>query len=651
MVKLAKTLLIKSSILFSSLLSIGQEPAAELAQWSKQFPNQKGVFLKRVEVVYITQQSNGEPIISSTSEDERIFFDKNAKQYSSSSVYSNSFIQSSIEEAYSLIPNGNKYKKVKVKDFFESEDFGRGVFFSDEKKMSFEFPGMTQGAKTYIRTTEKFVEPRFFGRFHFSSYLPTVKSEYKVFCDPDISLEWKLFGQETDLISFEKSKEGKYDVYTWTASNLDQIEIGPNSPSIQYLSPHVMLRIGSYISSSGKKVSYLKTPKDLHNWYATFLDSLNSSAYEELIPLADSITKDKSSEFEKVKAIYYWVQDNIKYIAFEDGYGGFIPREAPLVCSRKYGDCKDMSNTIFTLLKAANIKGYYTWVGSRQLPYKYSEFPSPGIDNHMICTYYDSLGTPYFLDATGKQLPTGLVNSFIQSKEAFVHIDSDSFRIEEIPITSYKSNVYADTFDMRITPELLVEGKGKLTVNSYFQHDMSYAFDALSQKELDDYYNILFGRGNNKSIATATVDKSTVDRDTPTQISYSFTIDDYVKSYENELYFNPYVLKRFLEMKIDETEDEFFVEREFEQSQLYHITISIPEGYTIKKVPSNVSKANDIAEYSAKYTVSKDKSNIILDLSYIEKSILIPSTEYELYNEVINTLKSSFSEIIIFEKL
>jgi hypothetical protein len=28
---------------------------------------------------------------------------------------------------------------------------------------------------------------------------------------------------------------------------------------------------------------------------------------------------------DKVKAIFYWVQNNIRYIAFEDGIAGFLP--------------------------------------------------------------------------------------------------------------------------------------------------------------------------------------------------------------------------------------------------------------------------------------------------------------------------------------
>ena len=45
------------------------------------------------------------------------------------------------------------------------------------------------------------------------------------------------------------------------------------------------------------------------------------------------------------------LQNNINYVAFEDGLGGFIPRGAASVCDKRYGDCKDKSLLLVTLLR------------------------------------------------------------------------------------------------------------------------------------------------------------------------------------------------------------------------------------------------------------------------------------------------------------
>ena len=40
------------------------------------------------------------------------------------------------------------------------------------------------------------------------------------------------------------------------------------------------------------------------------------------------LTATAKTDEEKIKNIYYWVQDNIRYIAFEDGIAGFKPDDS-----------------------------------------------------------------------------------------------------------------------------------------------------------------------------------------------------------------------------------------------------------------------------------------------------------------------------------
>ena len=94
-------------------------------------------------------------------------------------------------------------------------------------------------------------------------------------------------------------------------------------------------------------------------------------ANKELVSLVAKITADKKTDLEKVKAIYYWTQKNIKYIAFEYALGGFIPRESNEVFRKKYGDCKDNSSMLYRMLEIAGVKGHLTWIGTRSIPYTY----------------------------------------------------------------------------------------------------------------------------------------------------------------------------------------------------------------------------------------------------------------------------------------
>ncbi|RZK99397.1 MAG: hypothetical protein EOO89_31150, partial [Pedobacter sp.] len=130
--------------------------------------------------------------------------------------------------------------------------------------------------------------------------------------------------------------------------------------------------------------------------------------------IVDSIITGVTTTKEKTKRIYNWVQDHVKYVAFEDGYGGFIPRDANLVCDRRFGDCKDMANLLVKMLNMAGVSAHHTWIGTRDIPYSYNQIPTTNVDNHMIAVFNDNgnvyLGGPIGSD-TGLSSTVSIVGS------------------------------------------------------------------------------------------------------------------------------------------------------------------------------------------------------------------------------------------------
>ena len=86
--------------------------------------------------------------------------------------------------------------------------------------------------------------------------------------------------------------------------------------------------------------------KDLYAWYRSICDSTGNDA-TTLKNKVNELTAGKKTDIEKIESIFYWVQDNIRYIAYEDGYSGYVPASAQDVLAKKYGDCKGMLNAVF----------------------------------------------------------------------------------------------------------------------------------------------------------------------------------------------------------------------------------------------------------------------------------------------------------------
>ena len=66
-----------------------------------------------------------------------------------------------------------------------------------------------------------------------------------------------------------------------------------------------------------------------------------------------------------------------------------------MISIKKVWRLKDNSSILYEMLKAAGIKGELTWIGTRSIPYKYNELPTPSVDNHMIL-YYQNGNKGYF---------------------------------------------------------------------------------------------------------------------------------------------------------------------------------------------------------------------------------------------------------------
>src|SRR6185437_2977242 len=148
--------------------------------------------------------------------------------------------------------------------------------------------------------------------------------------------------------------------------------------------------------------------------------------------VVDSLTIGLKTNESKARSVYSWVQHNIKYVAFEDGMGGFVPREASLVCSRRFGDCKDMASILTAMLKKAGVPAYFTWIGTRDLPYNFDQVPLPMTSNHMICTI-NLDGKYVFLDGTDPTCVFGMPSAGIQDKQAMISVNEKEYKILKVP--------------------------------------------------------------------------------------------------------------------------------------------------------------------------------------------------------------------------
>lgn len=615
----------------------------ELKKYKKLYPNAPFVRLQQ-EIVINIKLNNGKFNITKDIFEEDLYLNKSANYNSKSSLSYSSFFDLEKIEASSFNFNGKKYTENKVTDFKEKNDLNDS-FYDDSKEVSFIYPKLSEGSKTNLKLQYNIKNPRFLSAFWFGDFYPVINSKVTIIADKNINLTFKEFNTDNINIEFKKKKKGKNYVYTWQNLNSEKYEIEGNAPNYKNILPHIIPIITSFTENK-KETQLLNGVGGLYKWYYSLVKDINKEDNDsELIDLVNELTKDKTSDLEKVKAIYYWTQQNIKYIAFEYALGGFIPREANDVFQKKYGDCKDNSSILYKMLEIAGLNGNLTWIGTRSIPYTYEEVPTPSVDNHMILSYEEN-GKTYYLDATGRYIQIEYPSSFIQGKEALVSYGND-FKIKTVPVIPANLNTIIDSTYIKISGKDIL-GKSSTKLTGYIKNNMFYNLENLTKDEdIKELYNKRFAKGNNKFLIESFEEKNKFSYEEDYTINYDFSIDGYAQNIGSEIFINPHLNKLASAFKTKK-DRKYGIEFDYKKQYSYTNIIEIPEGYEVDYLPESTSIKNNLM--TIKFTYKKDGNTIISQQEAILNFILLTVKQQKTVNEIIKKAEKAYKEIIILKK-
>jgi hypothetical protein len=602
-----------------------QQESAEKAR--QLFPDANAVILSGTDDYHIYIEDGRLQAVCNVS--HQVFINKEAGlMFQKKTIPTNSFTPVSDISAYTLVPKGSKYEKKKVEKIDLKDDPDESSFYDEEKSYRFIYPSVQTGAILEENYKITYADPHFVGSFFFTGYLPMLENDLMITVQKDIHINFKIFNGENRNIEFTKEEKKNEIVYHWKTANTKAIKDDDGAPNFRYYEPHIVFYITDY-KIGDQKQHLLGSPKDLYAWYYELQKNVNKREDEKLKAVADSLVEGVTDELEKVKKIFYWVQDNISYVAFEDGLGGFIPRDACTVYSKKYGDCKDMASIIHEMLRMAGIKSYLTWIGSRDIPYSYNDVPTPSADNHMITSYLDKNNQWHFLDGTGKKAPEDLYTSFIQGKQALIGISRDSFVLVTVPVkdTSVSQTIDSVTFEIK---DNKITGNGSIILTGYDALHYTYHSETLNKDEWTDFFKDYFPKGSNKvtysQVVTNSPQRARLD------ISYKFDLPDYIRKDQDELYVNLNINKGTgLETLNDSRKTPLgFTNKTMKRDIMI---LKIPQGYKVEYLPESVKYGNDIAGFSNNYSV-KDGEIILCTDFYID-TLLLEEKDFEKYNNVL----------------
>ena len=216
-------------------------------------------------------------------------------------------------------------------------------------------------------------------------FYPIHKIQSRVLVKNEIKFQTKASdGSDTvQMIQHEKFKE-----YIWAADNIEKAKYELYSP--YYNPPFPLISLTDY-----------KDWQEVANW-GLKLFSLEKKIPQNIKDKAIELTADKPNKMSKFKAIVEFMQSKIRYVGLEISRNGYRPFPVKTIFDRKFGDCKDQTMLLLTLLKQVNIEAKAALVNSTAKWQIKDQYPSPILFDHVIVKVQLN-GKTFWVDPT-KQL-------------------------------------------------------------------------------------------------------------------------------------------------------------------------------------------------------------------------------------------------------
>jgi len=497
------------------------------------------------------------------------------------------------------------------------------------------------GNVTYLEYSKIYSDYKFLGAVPFTHGYTTVKSTVSIEVPDNIEidiLEMNFSGYE---ISRKEEQLKKSNKITYTLSKIDFEEDCNYCPSGRHYEPHLVI-IYKSVTRRGEKESLLPDVSNLYGWYKSLVDQVEDDP-DQISELVDRF-KDMEKGDEQIGAVYDWIKNNIRYIAFESGMAGFKPDECQNVYNNRYGDCKGMANLCKNVLTELGYDARLAWIGTRrEVPYDYS-IPSLIVDNHMITAI--KIGDEFtFVDPTETYGEHKEYAFRIQGRPVLIE-NGDDFILSEVPGSEMNSDFVRRYYTYTFDPEKVLS-----------TYDAEMVMKGESKKYVLANYNMTLSQDRNDALASFLRPYETGSIELLTEqglktnsdsllFSYKYTTPSGIIDLGSEYYLDIDPSSDLESLKLSEGRkaDYFFGER-FNRETF--IDMIIPEGFSVTHSPKSFSNKSDDFEISVLVSEGEEKVSVEKRVKIYQGSVSMDETEFQ---QALKNLKDYYEDTIILKK-
>jgi len=370
--------------------------------------------------------------------------------------------------------------------------------------------------------------------------------------------------------------------------------------------------------------------------WTTKLEADRPDPSPEIIAKTQELIAGAPDFYAKLAAVTSYIQKNIRYFIVMRGIGGLQANHAADIFRNHYGDCKDKTTLLISMLQVAGIKAFYVPVDSHR---GLVDPKTPSLmGNHMITAILipadvkdprlkaavtGADGNRYLIfDPTDERTPLGNLPSELQGSYGLLAAGTSS-QVVALPVLDPSAN------GTDATGKFTLDTDGTLTGSVDSSHfgpkgaDLRMFLKYSNEKERHDAWETMVSH-DLPGVALDSfkfVEPDALDK--PIEFHYTVTAHQYAHTAGPLLLVRPRVVGS-MSMRFDDKPRTVPIDLDATGRWHSSFDIALPAGYVVDELPDPVAVDMDFASYRTQVTV---KDNVLhYERDYSVRQVEIPAS-------------------------
>ncbi|MDQ6902014.1 MAG: DUF3857 and transglutaminase domain-containing protein [Bacteroidota bacterium] len=465
-----------------------------------------------------------------------------------------------------------------------------------------------------------------------------VKSTFTARVPKELDLRYKEKNVDLSPVVTEDAKTKQYQ---WSVVDMPPLDYEEGAAKYESRYPSIQLAPNkfSYYNHEGDLTSWKKFGTWLGNLYVG-LDELPQERKDFFIDMVKGVSTDR----EKARIIYAYLQKNFRYVSIQLGIGGLKPFAANFTDQKKYGDCKGLSNFMKAALKAVGVKSCLAIINAEYNSEPVDpDFPENGFNHAILCIPQakDSI----WLECTSNKTDFGVLGSFTENRNALL-ITDDGGVLVSTPASQAKENLLnANTF-----AQISENGSGTsvTTFSSSGAYKLEMATNLIEENKNDQREFLIHEFGFKQPD-----DFEVNENDTAAMLSANIKltierIPEFIAG--NKMFIAPRLYKQWSAKlpKAGNRRLDFYFFNPFIKTDT--TVYKLPDNYTIDALPSAKNFTCEYGSYKTNYWFDATKTLVYSTATLELTQLKIPASKYASVKTFFDKILQEDSQRIVIKK-